>query len=63
VLLVGVDYDAKTTIQVSNRIRLRLKTIAGCRGCTYEDVLDELTQKELSRTKIESDLKASPKAK
>lgn len=60
---MGVDYDAKTTIQVSNRIRLRLKTIAGCRGCTYEDVLDEMTQKEIMKTKIESDLKAASKAK
>jgi len=42
----------KTTIQIPDEIRQRLKLIAAYRGMTYKDILDEFTKNELRKFKL-----------
>lgn len=42
----------KTTIQVSDKLRMRIKLLALCKNSTYEAVLEEIIEKELSKMKM-----------
>ena len=43
----------KTTIQVSNKLRMRIKLLALCKMTTYESVLEEIVEKELSKMRMD----------
>lgn len=42
----------KTTIQVSEKLRDRLKLIALCKKITYEELLNDFTEKEIKKLNI-----------
>lgn len=44
--------NAKTTIQISDELRLKLKLLATCEKTTYEDIINNAIEKKLSDTKI-----------
>jgi predicted transcriptional regulator len=43
----------KTTIQVSDKLRMRIKLLALCKRTTYESVLEEVIEKELSKMRMD----------
>jgi len=47
------EYSTKTTIQISDDLRQKLKILAVCKNINYEKLLEELVSKELSKTKID----------
>jgi hypothetical protein len=42
----------KTTIQISDELRLRIKLLAMCKNTTYESALKEIVEDELSRMNV-----------
>ncbi len=44
--------DDKTTVQISNDLRKKIKLLALCDDTTYESVLDKLVEKEISKRKL-----------
>lgn len=53
----------KTTIQISDEIRKRLKILAAHKSTTYDNLLDELTAKELLEMKLDGIVKNKKKIK
>jgi len=49
---VNILPNAKTTIQISDELRLKLKLLATCEKTTYEDIINNAIEKKLSDTKI-----------
>jgi|GEM_PF-2919469 len=47
----------KTTIQVSDEVRQKLKLLAAYKNTTYEDLLHELTEKEFCELKMDGVVK------
>ena len=47
----------KTTIQISDQLRQKLKLLAVYKNTTYEIVLNEMTEKELCKLKLDSVVK------
>jgi predicted DNA-binding protein len=51
--------NMKTTIQISDELRQKLKLLAVYKNTTYENLLDELTEKELCELKLDSIVKSN----
>jgi predicted transcriptional regulator len=49
----------KTTIQISDELRQRLKLLAAYKNTNYEILLTELVSKELEKNKLDSVIKNS----